>query len=135
MSDAGQLEEVIPFALDAGYDLLLLSGAGPLASTWPELQTRAPDLRVLRDAVSILRRLDREEEIDLVYYGGVRTGTDAGQAHRPRRGGHGPRCLRRYCRGVGRSTDQISASTPISTRRSARKRLPISSGPTPVKHR
>jgi len=77
VSDAGQLEEVIPFALEAGYDLLLLSGSGSVADTWPELHSRAPDLRVLRDAISILRRLDREEEIDLVYFGGVRTGTDA----------------------------------------------------------
>ena len=27
--------------------------------------------------MTILRRLDREEEIDLVYFGGVRSGTDA----------------------------------------------------------
>ncbi|MDP7642912.1 MAG: alpha-hydroxy-acid oxidizing protein, partial [Alphaproteobacteria bacterium] len=36
----------------------------------------APDLTILRDAVKILRRLDREEEIDLIYFGGVRSGTD-----------------------------------------------------------
>ncbi len=28
-------------------------------------------------AIRILRRLDREEEIDLVYFGGIRSGTDA----------------------------------------------------------
>ena len=37
----------------------------------------APDLTILRDAIRILRRLDREEEIDLVYFGGIRSGTDA----------------------------------------------------------
>ena len=36
-----------------------------------------PISRSLRDAVAILRRLNREEEIDLVYFGGVRSGTDA----------------------------------------------------------
>jgi len=31
----------------------------------------------VRDAIRILRRLDQEEEIDLVYFGGIRSGTDA----------------------------------------------------------
>ena len=70
------LEEAIPYALDAGFDMLLLDGSAGLGTPWAEL-TGAPDLTILRDAVAILRRLDREEEIDLVYFGGVRSGTDA----------------------------------------------------------
>ena len=70
------LEEAIPHALDAGFDMLLLDGSAGLGTPWAELQG-APDLSILRDAVAILRRLDREEEIDLVYFGGVRSGTDA----------------------------------------------------------
>ena len=59
-----------------GFDMLLLDGSAGLGTPWAEL-TGAPDLTILRDAVAILRRLDREEEIDLVYFGGVRSGTDA----------------------------------------------------------
>ena len=70
------LEEAIPYALDAGFGMLLLDGSAGLGAPWAELRG-APDLTILRDAVTILRRLDREEEIDLVYYGGVRSGTDA----------------------------------------------------------
>ena len=70
------LEQAIPYALDAGFDMLLLDGSAGLGTPWAELKG-APDLTILRDAVTILRRLDREEEIDLVYFGGVRSGTDA----------------------------------------------------------
>ena len=56
--------------------VLLLDGSGGLGTPWAEL-AGPPDLTLLRDAVRILRRLDREEEIDLVYFGGVRSGTDA----------------------------------------------------------
>jgi len=37
----------------------------------------APDISILHRAVTHLRALDREEEVDLVYFGGLRTGTDA----------------------------------------------------------
>ena len=70
------LEDAIPYALDAGFGMLLLDGSAGLGAPWAELRG-APDLTILRDAVTILRRLDREEEIDLVYFGGVRSGTDA----------------------------------------------------------
>ena len=76
VSNCEMLEEAVPWALEAGLDLLLLDGSGALGGEWPELSGSA-DLRVLRDAVSILRRLKREETIDLVYFGGVRSGTDA----------------------------------------------------------
>ena len=70
------LEEAIPHTLEAGFDMLLLDGSAGLGAPWAELRG-APDLTILRDAVAILRRLNREEEIDLVYFGGVRSGTDA----------------------------------------------------------
>lgn len=69
------LEDAIPFALAQRFDLLILAGAGPLSSPWSELEGH-PDLSVLRDAVRILRRLNREEDIDLLYFGGIRSGTD-----------------------------------------------------------
>ncbi len=77
VSSAGDLEPALAHALERGLDLLVLDGTGGIAaSALPELRT-APDLGLLRDAVAILRRLDREEEVDLVWFGGVRSGTDA----------------------------------------------------------
>jgi NADPH-dependent glutamate synthase beta subunit-like oxidoreductase len=68
------LEEAIPFALENGLELIILDGTGG-----SELGG-APDMAVLRDAIRILRRLNREEEIDLIWYGGVRSGTDVAKA-------------------------------------------------------
>ena len=69
------LAAAIPFALDNGCDLLVLLAAGGLIEPWAEL-THHPDLGVLRDAVAIMRRMGREEDMDLVFHGGVRSGTD-----------------------------------------------------------
>jgi NADPH-dependent glutamate synthase beta subunit-like oxidoreductase len=69
------LADAIPFALDAGYDLLLLEGSAPVAGPWPEI-AGAPDLSVMRDAIRILRGLNREEDVELLYFGGARSGTD-----------------------------------------------------------
>ena len=76
VSSPAILEQAIPHALDAGFDVMLLDGSGNLGAAWPEL-AGAPDLTILRDAIRILRRLGREEEIDLIYFGGARSGTDA----------------------------------------------------------
>jgi NADPH-dependent glutamate synthase beta subunit-like oxidoreductase len=72
----GELPEAIPFALEAGFDLLFLEGSPRVAAPWPEL-AGAPDLTAIRDAVRILRRLNREEDLALLWFGGVRSGTDA----------------------------------------------------------
>ncbi len=70
------LEEAIPHALDNDFDMLVLDATGCLGAPWAEL-AGVPDLAIMRDAIRILRRLDREEEVDLVYFGGIRSGTDA----------------------------------------------------------
>ena len=70
------LEEAIPYALDNDYDLLLLDGSGRLGNLEGELRA-PPNLSILRDAIGILRGLRKEEAIDLVYFGGARSGTDA----------------------------------------------------------
>jgi hypothetical protein len=75
-ASADELEDAIPLALDAGLDVLLLEASAPVEGAWPEI-AGAPDLTVIRDAVRILRRLNREEDITLLYFGGVRSGTDA----------------------------------------------------------
>jgi hypothetical protein len=75
-SSPAVLEEAIPHALDGGFDMLLLDATGRLDTPWAEL-SGTPDVTILRDAIRILRRIGREEEIDLVYFGGIRSGTDA----------------------------------------------------------
>jgi len=71
------LRAAIPRALDAGFDFLILDGTGSgRADGWPELAA-ASDLTPPRDAIAILRAMNREEDIDLLYFGGVRSGTDA----------------------------------------------------------
>ena len=76
VSSLAALERVTPYALEQEFDMLLLDGTANLGGEWPEL-AGAPDLRMLRDAIVILRRLRQEEAIDLVYFGGARSGTDA----------------------------------------------------------
>ncbi len=70
------LPEVIPYALENGFDLLLLDGTSATGSSTAELGG-PPDLSIMRDAIKILRELNREEDIDLIYFGGLRSGTDA----------------------------------------------------------
>lgn len=73
------LEQAIPFALEHKLDLLVLSGSGRIDEPWAELDGH-PDLSVMRDAVRILRRMNREEDIDLLYFGGIRSGTDVAKS-------------------------------------------------------
>ena len=72
---APAIPEAIPYALEHGFDLVLLDGSGGIDKPWAELDGPA-DLTVIRDAVSTLRKLNREEELTLLYYGRLRTGTD-----------------------------------------------------------
>jgi NADPH-dependent glutamate synthase beta subunit-like oxidoreductase len=72
---ATDLAKAVPFALDHGLDMMLLDGSSGIAGQWPELKGY-PDFIVLRDAMRIVRKLNREEDIDFVYFGGVRSGTD-----------------------------------------------------------
>jgi NADPH-dependent glutamate synthase beta subunit-like oxidoreductase len=70
------LEDAIPFALDNEFDFIVLDGTAGIELPWPEL-AREADLTVLREGIAILRRLKREGDIAVLYYGGVRSGTDA----------------------------------------------------------
>ena len=70
------LEGAIARAFEQGCDLLLLDGSGGLERPWPEL-AGPPDLSILRDAIRILREMKREGDIELLYFGGARSGTDA----------------------------------------------------------
>ena len=75
ISSTSILEDAILYALEQQFEMILLDGTGDLGMGWPELNG-APDLAILRDAIAIVRRLKREEDIDFVYFGGVRSGTD-----------------------------------------------------------
>ena len=76
VSNNNQLETAIVNAFENDHDMLVLDATGKLGSSWPELQT-VPNFSLLRDAVQILRKMKKEEMIELVYFGGVRSGTDA----------------------------------------------------------
>lgn len=71
-----ELRDAIPFALEHGYDLLLVEGNAGIEDAWPEL-SGPPDLSAMRDAVAIMRELNREEDLAILYFGGVRSGTDS----------------------------------------------------------
>ncbi len=75
ISNTGQIETAVSAALDAGCDLLLLDGSRA-GGDWPELNG-APDLSVLHDTIMYLRKIKREEHIDILWFGGARSGTDA----------------------------------------------------------
>jgi NADPH-dependent glutamate synthase beta subunit-like oxidoreductase len=70
------LKAAIPFALDKGFQVLLLEASGPIIEPWTELKL-VPDLAVIRDAIRIMRGMNREEDMDVLYFGGVRSGTDS----------------------------------------------------------
>ncbi len=72
--NVGDVEKAIPFALDNKFDVLLLNGC-PGNGPWPELDGN-PDLSVIRDTLRLLRAMNREEDIEILYFGGVRSGTD-----------------------------------------------------------
>ena len=74
--DNRNLKQAIPFALERELDFLVLDAGDGLPHIAAEL-TGAPDLSILNHAISQLRALNREEDIDLVYFGGLRTGTDS----------------------------------------------------------
>ena len=54
----------------------MLDGTGALGGEWPELRA-APDLALVHDTIATLRRLNKEEMIEIAWFGGARSGTDA----------------------------------------------------------
>ena len=75
-SSAG-VAAAVPFALDRGLEFLLLDGTGGAGAgtAWPEL-AGAPDLTAIRDTIRVMRALNREEDLEILWFGGVRSGTD-----------------------------------------------------------
>lgn len=73
--NSGNVEQAVDFGLEEGLDFLILDATNGLPGLSAEL-AGAPDISIVNRAVTRLRQLDREEEIDLIYFGGLRTGTD-----------------------------------------------------------
>ena len=76
VSSIANLKSAINQALDEKLDFMLVDGSGDLGGNWAELNG-APNLDILRDTITILRGLRREEAFELIYFGGIRSGTDA----------------------------------------------------------
>jgi hypothetical protein len=76
ISRVEDVASIVPQALGRGCDVLLLDGARDNGGDWPELKA-PPRLALLRETVALLRRMKREEHIDIIWSGGVRSGTDA----------------------------------------------------------
>jgi NADPH-dependent glutamate synthase beta subunit-like oxidoreductase len=76
---AGQLEAGIPYALEQGIGIVVLDASRTIDKPWPELST-GPDLSLITEAVALLRAMNAEEGVDLVYFGGIRSGTDLAKA-------------------------------------------------------
>ena len=69
----------LPFAVEAEVDLVVLDGSGHLGGTWADL-AGAPDLSLLPRAVGLMRALGAEERFPLIWFGGLRSGTDLAKA-------------------------------------------------------
>jgi isopentenyl diphosphate isomerase/L-lactate dehydrogenase-like FMN-dependent dehydrogenase len=57
----------------------VLDGTGHLGEDWADL-SGAPDLSLLGRTVMLLRKLKAEERIPLLWFGGLRSGTDLAKA-------------------------------------------------------
>jgi hypothetical protein len=76
---AENVDDVLPFAVDHEIDLVVLDGSGHLGLEWPDL-SGAPDLSLLPRAIAILRKLKAEDRLPLIWFGGLRSGTDLAKA-------------------------------------------------------
>ena len=77
--DINTLPRGLSHALGHKLDLLVLDVSTGIAGNWPELDG-AFDLTVIRDVILRLRSKNMEEEICLVNFGGLRSGTDVAKA-------------------------------------------------------
>ena len=70
------VDAAVAYAVEHHFDVLFVDAADDDSAAWPEL-TGAPNLTVLRDVVTRLRQLRHEGLIEIIYFGGARSGTDA----------------------------------------------------------
>lgn len=70
------LDAALLYALEHRMDFVLLDAVSGIQNPWLEIESR-PLWTLIRDALRLLRQLQREEEIALLHFGGMRSGTDA----------------------------------------------------------
>ncbi len=75
IATAATVEKAIAFAIAGKADLVILDGSGHLGGAWADL-AGAPDLSLLARAVGIMRAAKAEEAFPLVWFGGLRSGSD-----------------------------------------------------------
>jgi len=75
IATAETLAEVIACALANAADLVVIDGSGHLGGAWADL-AGAPDLSLLPRAVDRMRAAGAEEAFPLVWFGGLRSGSD-----------------------------------------------------------
>ncbi len=71
--------KAIPFAIAQKADLVVLDGSGCLGGAWADL-AGAPDLSLLPKTVDLMRAARAEEAFPLVWFGGLRSGSDLAKA-------------------------------------------------------
>ena len=76
---APALPKAIAFALENKFDAMILDSTRGIDAEWVELDSPV-DLTVMRDAIRLLRSMNKEEEIALMNFGGLRSGTDVAKA-------------------------------------------------------
>jgi NADPH-dependent glutamate synthase beta subunit-like oxidoreductase len=76
---ASNIGMAVPFALEHGIDLLILDGTGHIGTSWSELASE-PDLGLISQTIHFLRAANAEESIGLIYFGGLRSGSDLAKA-------------------------------------------------------
>jgi len=66
-------------SVEAELDVVLLDGTGGAGEAWSELHASC-DLELMRDTIQCLRGMNREEDVEPLYFGGLRSGTDIAKA-------------------------------------------------------
>jgi len=69
------LADTLAKALEAELDVVLADGTGGAGEAWSELSSTC-EMELLRDSIQYLRSQNREEDIEFLYFGGIRSGTD-----------------------------------------------------------
>lgn len=77
--NATHLDAALDLAVTEGADLVVLDGTGVLPADWADLGG-APDLSLLSAAIAKLRAMKAEERFPLLWFGGLRSGTDMAKA-------------------------------------------------------
>ena len=73
--DNNSIKSTLNRALKYELDVILANGDCSLTSPWDELNSHC-NLELVRDSISYLRENNREEDVEFLYFGGIRSGTD-----------------------------------------------------------